>query len=46
MPVLSKVPSEELQRFGDRLMPGTAEHEELVWEIERREKRRHIINGK
>lgn len=42
MSVLSKVPLEELQKFSHRLMPGTAAHEELMWEIERRKKRRDL----
>ncbi len=42
MSILSKVPLEELRKFSQRLMPGTAAHEELMWEIERRKKRRDL----
>ena len=39
MSILSKVPLKELQKFSDRLLPGTAANGELIWEIERRKKR-------
>lgn len=42
MSILSKVPLDQLQKFSDRLMPGTAANEELIWEIERRKKRRDL----
>jgi hypothetical protein len=44
MPVLSKVPTEELLKFSHRLIPGTAAHEELLWEIERRKKRKDLTD--
>jgi hypothetical protein len=43
MSIPFKVQLKDLQKFSHRLMPGTAAHEELMWEIERCKKKRRDL---